>query len=243
MTEEIKNDVQEQEVKQEQEQPNQEAHVVDTPPKAFEIPTEAQDYVGEGKKYRNPEDALKSVPHAQQHISTLEAELAEVKEELVKRRTAEELLDELKSGTSPVENTTHEGEVSQDKIEQLVNSTLAQREKAASAKNNAGSVAKHFTEKYGNKAEEVYNSIAKETGLSVQQLNNLAATSPNAVIKLAGNAPDAPVNTSPQGDVNTQALSQAAPTPEYNSHVKQGATTKDLLAAWKNAGEYVKNKS
>ena len=54
----------------------------DTTPKAFEIPTEVQELVGEGKKYQSPEDALKSVPHAQQHIQTLESELAEIKEEL-----------------------------------------------------------------------------------------------------------------------------------------------------------------
>lgn len=232
MTEETKNE----EVQANIEPTTQEAQVVDTPPKAFEIPTEAQEFVGEGKKYKSPEDALKSVPHAQEHISTLEQELAQVKEELIKRKTAEELLDELKSGTAPVEHTTQESEVSQDKIEQLVNSTIAQREKATVAKGNANSVAKHFTEQYGDQAEAAYNQIAKDSGLSVQQLNNLAATSPNAVMKLAGAPNKAQVNTAPQGDVNTQALSQAAPEQNLSAKVKPGATTKELVNAWKNAG-------
>ena len=64
----------------------------------FQIPTEAAELVGDGKKYQSVEDALKSVPHAQKHIQTLESELASVKEELTKRRTTEELLDEIKSG-------------------------------------------------------------------------------------------------------------------------------------------------
>lgn len=238
MTEEIKNE----EVKLEQEPNTNEAQVVDTPPKAFEIPTEAQEFVGEGKKYKSPEDALKSVPHAQEHISTLENELAQVKEELIKRKTAEELLDELKSGTAPVEHTTQESEVSQDKIEQLVNSTIAQREKATVAKSNAGSVAKHFTEQYGDQAEAAYNQIAKDSGLSVQQLNNLAATSPSAVLKLAGAVNKAPVGKATQGDVNTQALSQATPTENFSAKVKPGATTKELVNAWKNAGAAVNAK-
>ncbi len=66
----------------------------------IELPPEVLEFVGEGKKYSNPVDALKSVPHAQKHISTLEAELAQTKTELEKRRTAEELLNEIKSSTS-----------------------------------------------------------------------------------------------------------------------------------------------
>ncbi len=67
----------------------------------FQIPTEAADFVGDGKKYNSVEDALKSVPHAQKHIQTLESELAAAREELAKRRTTEELLDEIKSGIQP----------------------------------------------------------------------------------------------------------------------------------------------
>ena len=37
----------------------------------FQIPTEAAELVGDGKKYSSVEDALKSVPHAQKHIQTL----------------------------------------------------------------------------------------------------------------------------------------------------------------------------
>ena len=107
------------------EQSTNEAVQTDTAPKAFEIPTEAQELVGEGKKYQSPEDALKSVPHAQKHIETLESELASVKEELTKRQTTQELIDELKSGSQPVENTTQSAEINQDNIMDLVNKTLS----------------------------------------------------------------------------------------------------------------------
>lgn len=206
----------------------------------FQIPTEAADLIGDGKKYNSAEEALKSVPHAQKHIQTLESELATLKEELSKRRTAEELLDEIKSGIQP-QATPAGTEFDQDKLLQLVDQTLEFKERQKSAKNNAESVASKFTEKYGNKAEEVYNTVARESGLTVQQLNSLAASSPKIVLKLAGlEGTSAPVAGKPTSSVNTEALNQKVDPSQLSARVKQGATTKDLVNAWKIAGEKVK---
>jgi predicted nucleic acid-binding Zn-ribbon protein len=238
MSEETSNEVQ-----QEQAEPTtQEAQAVDTAPKAFEIPTEAQAFVGEGKKYQSPEDALRSVPHAQKHIETLESELAQVKEELTKRKTAQELLDEIKSGAQRVENTTPSAEVNQDTLEQLVSSTIERREQASKAKSNASEVASKFTQKYGETAQSAYNQIAKEAGLSVQQLNNLAATSPNAVLKLAGLNGAVTTTTTSKGSINTQTLT-GTPSDVTSARVPRGASTKDLVKAWKAAGDKVKSQS
>ena len=212
-------------------EPTQETVQQDTQPKAFEIPTEAQELVGEGKKYQSPEDALKSVPHAQKHIETLESELASVREELTKRQTTQELIDELKSGVQPTATTVPVGELNQDNVMDLVNQTIATREANAKAESNAQSVAAKFTEQYGDKAEDTYNSIAKELNLSVKQLNELAATSPTVVLKAAGlSAAKAPVASS-SGDINTEALSQQAKPTELSAKV-EGGSTKELLAAW-----------
>ena len=238
MSEETSNEVQ-----QEQAEPTtQEAQAVDTAPKAFEIPTEAQAFVGEGKKYQSPEDALRSVPHAQKHIETLESELAQVKEELTKRKTAQELLDEIKSGAQRIENTTPSAEVNQDTLEQLVSSTIERREQASKAKSNASEVASKFTQKYGETAQSAYNQIAKEAGLSVQQLNNLAATSPNAVLKLAGLNGAVTTTTTSKGSINTQTLT-GTPSDVMSARVPRGASTKDLVKAWKAAGDKVKSQS
>jgi len=206
----------------------------------FQIPTEAAELVGDGKKYQSVEDALKSVPHAQKHIQTLESELASVKEELTKRRTTEELLDEIKSGVQPKENPQGV-EFDQDKLMQLVDQTLEVKERQKLAKSNASQVAAKFTEKFGTDAETVYKSVAKENGLSEQQLNSLAASSPNVVLKLAGlaEAKIAPVSKS-SSSVNTQALTQKVDSSTLSARVKQGATTKDLVNAWKIAGEKAK---
>lgn len=222
------------------EQPTQEAQQVDKPIPEFKIPTEALDFVGEGKKYKSAEDALKSVPHAQQHISTLEEELAKVKEELTRRKTAEELLDEFKSGTQQTEATPQSVELDQDTIMNLVNQTLEQREKQSKAQSNASTVASKFTEQYGSKAEEVYNKLAQDAGLTVEQLNNLSATSPNVVLKLSGLDGKPATLGKPSSSINTQALSSNKPT-EISARVPKGASTKDMLAAWRAAGEKVKS--
>ena len=234
MSEEQKEVTQEQE-QVSQEQSTQEAQVKDNPKPEFTIPTEALDY-------KSAEDALKSVPHAQEHIKTLEAELAEARDELTKRRTTQELIDELKSGYQQ-ENTTQSADINQDTLEQLVQQKIEQTERQKAATQNANSVASKFTEKYGDGAESAYNSLAKESGLTVQQLNNLAATSPNAVLKLAGLSGriDTPV-AKPTGSINTQALKDT-PTEQASARVPRGASTKDLVKAWKAAGEKIRTQS
>ena len=207
-----------------------EAVQTDTAPKVFEIPTEAQDLVGEGKKYKSAEDALRSVPHAQQHIETLESELAATKEELLKRQTTAELLDEIKSGIQPPATTYQEPEFNQDMLQNVVNKTLESKEKERVSQQNAQSVA---------------NSMALENGLTIQQLHNLAATNPKLVLKLSElSKPGEILNSKPTSSVNTEALrNQVGDTSQLTSRVKQGATTKDLAAAWKIAGEKIKQQT
>ena len=213
----------------------------DSPKQEFSIPTEAANFVGEGKKYQSVEDALSSVPHAQKHIQTLESELAEVKEELTKRKTTKELLDEIKSGIVPDEKTSQPVQFNQDNLEQLVSQALESRDVQKTAHTNASSVAAQFIEKYADKAEEVYNSIAKENGMTVEQLNGLSASAPDAVLKLSGLEKRSQEIEASSGTVNTEALSS---TPQDKSglsaRVKQGATTKDLVDAWKIAGDKAK---
>jgi hypothetical protein len=211
----------------------------DTQATQFQIPTDALDFVGEGKKYGSIEDALKSVPHAQKHIQTLESELAQTKEELAKRRAASELLDEIKSGLLH-ENTPQAVEFDQDKLVQIVDQTLMLKEKQRAAQQNAVSVANKFTEQYGEKAQEVYNNLAKETGMSVQELNTLAARSPSVILKLAGLTKTETIPTKTSGSVNTETLNSGNSTSNLSARVPKGATTKDLVSAWKAAGEKVK---
>lgn len=200
---------------------------------------EVSDLVGAGKKYATTEAALASIPHAQKHILTLEQENANIKAELEKRKTTEQLLEEIKASTTPQAQTTASSGLDQNTVQQLIAQTLEQNESRRKAQVNIQTVTASFKEKYGDKAEEVYIAIAEESGLSVQNLNSLAASSPSAVLKLAG-LENKQTNVSKiNGTINTQTLSNTNNTTPLSARVKSGASTKDLVDAWKTAGKKV----
>lgn len=207
---------------------------------AFTIPTEAVDWVGDGKKYKTPEDALKSVPHAQSHIQTLENELKAAKEELQKRKTAEELLDAIKQQGTVTQQTTPGVEIDPDALSGIVERVLDKKTQQMQAQANVSIVTSQFTAKYGDKAEQVYNTLAKENGLSVAQLNQLAISSPTAVLKLAGfdssSNTQKPIGGKIQSDINIPSNNQST---QFNTVVKQGATTNDVMAAFNAARQKV----
>ena len=205
------------------------------------LPQDVSEFVGVGKKYASVDDALKSVPHAQKHINTLEEELAIVKAELVKRRTTEELLTELKSTSNSNDGTPPQNNFTPEDLQKIVKQTIEQNEQQVVAKNNINLVTSAFTEKFGDKAEAMFISIAQESGISISNLNRLAASSPAVVMKLAGleNKKVDSIVTKPSGTINTQTLNDNGNQTSLTARVKQGASTKDLVSAWKIAGQKV----
>ena len=216
-----------------------EAPVVDTKP-APVIPTELQALVGEGKKYSSVEAAYASIAPAQNHIATIEAENASLKETLEGQKTTRELMDELRS-TQAEGQTTPKAEVNQEHISTMVNKELTKIEQNRTRTQNQSTVAQRFIKQYGAKGEEVYNQLATESGLTVADLNIIAKNSPTAVFKMAGFDPkQTQVPPSTAGSVNTQAY-QAEPTGELNSRAKS-FNTRDVKDAWAIAGEKAKRK-
>lgn len=201
------------------------------PPKSFVIPTEAQDFIGDGKKYNSAEAALKSIPHAQTHIRTLEEENRALKDEIQRRKTAEEVLNEIKA-IKP-QQQSHEQpsgyEVDPTALENIVENVLQKKTQQTQALSNAQVVTSRFTEMYGEKAEEMYNKVAKENGLSVYQLNQMALTSPTVVLNLAGFRGNTQTVGKTTSDVIPQQNNQSN---QYETKVKAGATTKELMGAF-----------
>ena len=205
-----------------------------TPETEEQVPEAVSELVGVDKKYRSVEDALKSIPHAQSHIQKLEEEAAQLREELTKRRTTEELLDELKATGLP-EKTT-QASIDSESLVKAVEGVLSQREEQKRSQQNIESVVSVFNTQFGEKGPEMYKKVAEESGLPLAALNNLAARSPAAVLKLAGitQVSQAPGKTT--SSVNTEAFKPVPST--SNIRVKPvGSSTKDLVAAWKAAGE------
>lgn len=207
-----------------------------TPEIEEQVPEVVSELVGADKKYKSVEDALKSIPHAQSHIQKLEEEAAQLREELTKRKATEELLDELRATGLP-EKTT-QASIDSESLVKAVEGVLSQREEQKKSQQNIESVVSVFNTQYGEKGPEMYKKVAEESGLPLAALNNLAARSPAAVLKLAGITQVSQTPGKTTSSVNTEAFK---PTPSTNAiRVKPvGASTKDLVAAWKAAGESI----
>jgi len=148
-----------------------------------EIPPELTELVGVGKKYSNLNEVYKAFPHAQQHIANLEEENKKIKEELEKRKSAEEVLADLQQNF-----TTNQPETKQvmPDISSLVRKELEKVATETQSKQNQNQVVTEFNTRFGEKAQEQFNKLAAELNVSVSNLNQLAATSPKALFKLAG---------------------------------------------------------
>ena len=209
------------------------------------LPTEVVEFVGEGKKYRTAEEALKAIPHAQGHIKTLEEEAKQLREELAKRKTAEELLEEFKVSGGMGGTRQEPAAAATVDYEQIVAGILSKKEAQSTAQRNISAVVTTFQTTYGDKtkAEEMYNKVAEESGLSVQALNQLAATSPEAVMRLAGitKKQEAPAGKL-QSSVNAQAFNNTQTT-ELSARLKPGASTKDMVNAMRIARAKVEQQS
>jgi len=199
---------------------------------AFQIPETVKDLVGEGMKYATPEEALQSIPHAQHHIENLEQEMANLREDLSKRKTVDEVLQEINK--MPTESKA-EPQLTQEQLDALIDTKLATKEAQTVAKSNTDSVVKKLSEVYGDKgkAEEVYIQKANDLGLSVDYVNSLAATSPKAVFELFGiNS----VNESPapkiNSNINSEAVINQAPAKQERMSVMGGSTNAKDIAAW-----------
>jgi hypothetical protein len=202
---------------------------------AFQIPEAVRGLVGEGMKYATPEDALQSIPHAQHHIETLQEEMAGLREDLAKRKSVDEVLQEINKTPT---NSETEPQHTPEELDALIDTRLTAKEAQTLAKSNTDKVVTKLSEVYGDsdKANEVYKQKAQDLGLSVDYLNNLTATSPSAVFELFGIKS---VNESSvskiNSNINSEAVFNQAPVKEPVKSVMGGSTNAQDIAAWKAA--------
>lgn len=213
-----------------------------TTPQAPVIPPELSEYVGVGKKYASIDEVYKAFPNAQKHISTLESDLAAAREELAKRKTAEELLNDIQAGlvTPPAATTVVEAQQPQD-ISAIVRNELVKKQKEDVALSNQVAVVAEFQKLYGDKAQIEFEKIAVDLGVPITSLNQLAATSPTAVYKLAGIQAAKPTKSgSLESTVNMTSFTPAKEVPSARASLNGNA--KEDAAAIAIAREFVMNK-
>lgn len=173
------------------------------------------DFIGEGKKYANINVALDSIPHKDNHISTIEQENAQLRAQLadIKTRSAtiDEVLDKL-AQTTTNENTGETTSTnSKEDVVTLVKAVIQEEKSQQEQSNNLLSVDNAMKEQYGGKdgAAKAFKEIASALNISNEDAIHMAANQPNAFLKLFGKDNSQQQTTTTQtteGSVNTQSL-------------------------------------
>lgn len=188
-------------------------------------------------KYSDVDTALKSIPHKESHIQTLESELAQLREEVEKRKTMEELMEAIAKQNQKKEDPDRaSSNFDLDKVVELVDSRLAAKSEAAVQEENKAQVVKALAQVYGEKAQAEFEAKAKELGLGVATMEELSARSPKAVLSYF-NLKHETTTPFSKSDVRVDATDVAKP--KSSAKVPEGATTRDAVAAWRAAGDLI----
>jgi len=192
-----------------------------TPETTTESTTE--DWVGQvagqlGEKFRDPNELAKSVVHSQDHIRNLEAQLAEMREDLGKKDYMKEVLERIDSQqakpsggesepvTTSTDNTGTTPEVSVDQIKTLIAETLTQQEAANTAEANLVQTDTMLTDAFGTDAQTKVEERRQALGMSTERMKQLAEESPTAFMALMGEAPRRETNQQVRTQVNTEGF-------------------------------------
>ena len=233
---------------QEGTQPEQQAnpqHEANTPqPTSPTLPAEVAAFVGEGRKYATVEAALASVPHAQQHISSLETENQRMKQEIAELQGKLEAATRLEDVVASLSKTQQPEEqpIPTGLDEEGVLKLLEQREAQRLAQANQMAVTDALITKFGDaaKATEALKAKAQEFGVEFDFMKTLAASSPKAVLSYFDiNDTQQPASVSPQYQPVPQQY-QTPQEPQYDFTPKSGSTS-DLVRAFRECGKAVNN--
>ncbi len=208
----------------------------------------AEDLVGEGKKFRTMDDMARGKAESDRVIADRNRELQELRDELNKRLTAEELLEKFNTvnrntptpsnqSITPPAAPAAPGAVLTDedlaeRVKNVINQTNTEQTKLA----NQRAVSEKLIEIYGDddKASAAVRLKAQELGVSLEFLQSVAAQSPKAFYAQVGITDSAPRATpSTHGDVNTAAFAANRPGEAKPSSIKYWeAQRKERGNAW-----------
>lgn len=135
-----------------------------------------------GDREYNAESASKKILNADEHISNLEKENAEMRKKLLEATTLDAVLQSMnKNGEKPTAPTPA---VDTPDIETLVERTINQRELQRTRTANVMQVDKLIKERYGEQAKTVLQQKLSSVGLDVNSAMEIAAKSPKAFMKM-----------------------------------------------------------
>lgn len=212
---------------------------VDQPTNEVQIPDEVLEFVGPGKKYASLQDALKALPHAQKHISTLEGELAQLREDKGKALSQEEVYAAVQDYLKQNGGQAGSG-LDETGVDALLDRKLKERERAAAEAANVNAFQSAMG-KYGDmaKQKEVFESKARELEMTPEQLSAMVRTNLKAAKALFGLEGKQTPHVPPPRGLNTAALSPETTPPPRKVNTSR---TSDLVAEWHRLEQEVRSK-
>lgn len=189
------------------------------------------------QKYKDVFTALEALKHTQNHVKTLESENALFKQESVKAKTMDEVLEQLKPTVNSQSDQTSSPALDVEAQRNVTLETIQQYEEQKKALANQREVEKALVGKYkdASKAAEAFVSKAEDLGLDVKTLESLSASSPKAVLQYFEITDSRVTNPIVTGSVNTDALNNSEQTPAIKKQIMFGASSEDLITAWRAA--------
>ena len=149
--------------------------------------------VGEGQKYKTPEELAKAYANADQFIEQLKEENRKLREQANAAKTIDEVLERINATKqAPQEEPPAVSGLKPEDVQKLVASTLEQRDVESRRTANLIAADKALKEKFGEKAQEVFNSFAATPELK-QSFMEIAAVDPGKFAAIFGAV------TAPQG--------------------------------------------
>lgn len=149
-----------------------------------------EELVGEGKKFKTPEDLARGKATSDAFIEQLKRELASLRTELRSRKTVEELVARPAPNTPPVPPNNQEDPPEPREqlpdIDSLLEQKLTQRELANQKRQNMNTVRQVLKQSWGSQFAAQLTEVAESLGMTQDYLDNLAETSPTAFLKLVG---------------------------------------------------------
>lgn len=156
-----------------------------------EVESALVELVGEGKKFKDPESLARGKMESDLHIAEQARRLQELEQELARRKTAEEILEQIKTGKQTGEEQTpptQNQQVATPDIQKIVSEHLAREKSLETKTRNGQAVSDRLVKEFGSEVEanKEINKKARELNLSVQDLQEQALRSPTAFYRLMG---------------------------------------------------------
>lgn len=173
-------------------------------------------------------------------LAELEAEKERLQAELEKARKVEEVLARM-DNQDQVQPTNDPVSIDPDKVAELVEQRLTQKEMQARADANVSQVMEAAKTKHGEDFVTKVKEAATAKGLSLDDVDLLAARSPAAAMELLGLQVKQQSSSSMESSVNTAAFNHVEPQSNDRLGVMGYSDTKKDIAEWNRIGAKIQN--